>query len=63
MPRYVIYWEKKTDNMYRGNGTRAVNDENMVKRQVDLLNKGHPEIHHYYKSVSMDVPLASFIKN
>ena len=63
MPRFVIYWEKKTDNRYHGNGTHAFSDENMVIQQVNFLNKEHPEFHHYYKSVSMDVPLISFLKN
>ena len=63
MPRFVIYWEKKTDNRYHGNGTHAFNDENMVKLNVYLLNKEYPEFHHHYKSVSIDVPLISFLKN
>lgn len=57
MPRFVIYWESKTDNRYHGNGTRAYQDENMVKREVAYLNKQHPDLHHYYKSVSIDIPL------
>tara|TARA_Y100000389_G_scaffold184237_1_gene202496 strand:- start:766 stop:948 length:183 start_codon:yes stop_codon:yes gene_type:complete len=40
-----------------------LNDENMVKLNVYFLNKEHPEFHHYYKFVSTDVPLISFLKN
>lgn len=63
MSRFVIYWEKKIDNRHCGNGTHAFEDENRVKQEVNMLNKEYPEIHHYYKSVSMDVPLVSFLKN